>query len=103
MECGCIPRGICMQHLTRQTRDCSGQHELCCIPQHKHNDVVVNVFSNQEKVKKNINLNCTSEIPPKRGNATFVLPMTSKFYKFLDKISLKLFLLVPTNFLFGSP
>ena len=102
MECGCIPRGICMQHLTRQTRDCSGQHELCCIPQHKHNDVVVNVFSNQEKVKKNINLNCTSEIPPNRGNAIFVLPILASSIV-LDKISLKLFLLVPTNFLFGSP
>ena len=54
MECGCIPRGICMPHLTRQTRDCSGQHELCCINQHRHNNILVNVFSHQEKKVQNM-------------------------------------------------
>ena len=43
-----------MPHLTRQTRDCSGQHELCCINQHRHNNILVNVFSHQEKKVQNM-------------------------------------------------
>jgi len=44
-ECGCIPRGICMPHLTRQTAECSGQHELCCINARAQSNVLVNIFS----------------------------------------------------------
>ena len=47
-ECGCIPRGICMPHLTRQTADCSGQHELCCINARAQSNVLVNIFSSNK-------------------------------------------------------
>jgi len=47
-ECGCIPAGLCRSGITRQTSDCSGHLELCCIHGVSQNDFLVNLFSQNE-------------------------------------------------------
>lgn len=48
-ECGCIPRGICMPHLTQKSNMCRSGYELCCLHTLVHTDVLVNIFGDDQK------------------------------------------------------
>jgi len=66
-ECGCVPRGICMAHLTRKTVTCRGQYEMCCLHDFSHTDVIVNVLPTDQGQQSQV---------AKRPQPVFVPPNT---------------------------
>jgi len=50
-ECGCIPVGLCRFGTARQTGDCNGHLQLCCIHGSSQSNLLINIFSQDEGSK----------------------------------------------------